>query len=164
MVKALEDVEEVEELEEPDLEDLDDEEPDERQVARLPKAAATTTEASSADIRAWARGNDLDVPQRGRLNPSLVEAFEADDPSLYQPGAKAAPTKVTSIKAGAKKAAAAVQTVKPSKTAAAPVAAMKPAPGTNGRLPHYKLVDVGTQVLILEADTNVLLGTADAPE
>lgn len=35
----------------------------------------------SAEIRAWAKKHGIPVSERGRISASLVEAFEANDPS-----------------------------------------------------------------------------------
>lgn len=34
-------------------------------------------EPTPAEVRAWARENDLDVPSRGRLSPEVVEQYKA---------------------------------------------------------------------------------------
>ncbi|NUR06179.1 MAG: Lsr2 family protein [Nocardioidaceae bacterium] len=40
-------------------------------------ATATANGASAADIRAWARENGWDVPERGRVSAEVREAFAA---------------------------------------------------------------------------------------
>lgn len=44
---------------------------------RSSSTAAETTGASAADIRAWARENGWDVPERGRVSADVREAYAA---------------------------------------------------------------------------------------
>jgi hypothetical protein len=49
-----------------------------------------TTEASTAVIRQWARGQGMTVGDRGRLSPQLVDAYAASQGSVRQAPARAA--------------------------------------------------------------------------
>jgi hypothetical protein len=50
-----------------------------RKSGRRSSAAATSEDAapSAADIRAWARDNGYDVPERGRVSAEVREAYAA---------------------------------------------------------------------------------------
>ncbi|MFT4262682.1 MAG: Lsr2 family protein [Nocardioides sp.] len=50
-----------------------------RKVGRAGKAAkkATAGGTAAAEIRAWAKSNGYDVPERGRIPASVKEAFDA---------------------------------------------------------------------------------------
>ena len=44
---------------------------------RRARSSPTRTGAPAADIRAWARENNFDVPDRGRIPADLREAYDA---------------------------------------------------------------------------------------
>ncbi len=50
-----------------------------RKVGRAGKAAKKSTQlgASAGEIRAWAKSNGFDVPERGRIPANVREAFDA---------------------------------------------------------------------------------------
>lgn len=50
-----------------------------RKVGRTGRVAkkATPSGASPADVRAWAKSNGFDVPERGRIPATVREAFDA---------------------------------------------------------------------------------------
>lgn len=45
------------------------------------RSASQAARERSAEIRAWAKANGLTVSERGRIATSIVEAWEAKDPS-----------------------------------------------------------------------------------
>lgn len=44
---------------------------------RSKKAAAAGSGPSAAEVREWARGNGLDVPDRGRVSADVRQAYDA---------------------------------------------------------------------------------------
>jgi hypothetical protein len=48
-----------------------------RKSGRRSSASSSTGDASAADIRAWARENGWDVPERGRVSAEVREAYSA---------------------------------------------------------------------------------------
>jgi hypothetical protein len=48
-----------------------------RKGGRRSSAPAATGDVSAADIRAWARENGWDVPERGRVSAEVREAYAA---------------------------------------------------------------------------------------
>ena len=49
-----------------------------RRLARSPKSGKkSTTTSNAAEVRAWAKSNGFNVPERGRIPLSVKEAFDA---------------------------------------------------------------------------------------